>query len=76
MCRTDTDILISALKILSDDIQSGDGVANAAIFEGAMRIEELRDDVEHWKYKSEESRKQLDRMLEVVSAYLDKQKEN
>lgn len=39
--RTDTETLIKALKILSEDIQSEDGVANAAILEGAFRIEEL-----------------------------------
>ena len=39
--RTDTETLIAALRILSRDIESGDGVANAAIAEGADRIEEL-----------------------------------
>lgn len=41
MKRTDTEILIKALFILSDDIQSDDGVANAAIREGAERLQEL-----------------------------------
>lgn len=34
-------VLIKALQILARDIQSEDGVANAAIAEGAQRIEEL-----------------------------------
>lgn len=39
---TKTPILISALRILSVDIQSKDGIANAAILEGAQRLEELQ----------------------------------
>ena len=39
--RTETDVLVSALRILARDIQSNDGVANACIAEGAARIEEL-----------------------------------
>ena len=38
--RSSTKTLISALKILAEDIQSQDGVANAAIAEAAMRLEE------------------------------------
>ena len=41
--RTDTRTLIKALYILARDIESGDGVANAAIAEGARRIEELEE---------------------------------
>ena len=41
MKRTNDKVLIEALRILSRDIQSGDGVANAAIAEGALRLEEL-----------------------------------
>ncbi len=39
--RTDTAILASALRILANDIESPDGVANAAILEAAERLEEL-----------------------------------
>ena len=39
--RTSTETLIKSLNILARDIQSEDGVANAAISEGALRIEEL-----------------------------------
>jgi len=38
---TPTPTLISALRILARDIQSGDGVANAAIAEAADRMEEM-----------------------------------
>jgi len=39
--RTSTETLVKSLNILANDIQSEDGVANAAIAEGALRIEEL-----------------------------------
>lgn len=39
--KTDTPVLISALRILARDIISEDGVANAAILEAADRLEEL-----------------------------------
>lgn len=41
MKKTDTETLVKALRILAVDIQSGDGVANAAIAEAADRIDEL-----------------------------------
>jgi hypothetical protein len=43
--RTSDDILIKALIILSEDIQSEDGVANAAILEGALRLRELTEGI-------------------------------
>ena len=43
--RTDTLILIKAMRRLANDIQSDDGVANAAIAEAADRLEELRSKV-------------------------------
>ena len=39
--QTSTPILIKALEILSKDIQSEDGVANAAILEASIRLKEL-----------------------------------
>ena len=39
--RTDTKTLIAAMRILSQDIESNDGIANAAIAEAADRMEEL-----------------------------------
>jgi hypothetical protein len=39
--RTPDATLISALRILARDIQSGDGVANACLMEAAARLEEL-----------------------------------
>lgn len=39
--KTDNATLIAALRILANDIQSEDGIANACIAEAADRIEEL-----------------------------------
>jgi len=39
--RTPDAILISALRILARDIQSGDSCANACLLEAAARLEEL-----------------------------------
>ena len=39
--KTPDAVLISALRILAEEIQSPDGVANAAIAEAADRLEEL-----------------------------------
>ena len=41
MKKNNSKTLIKALRILSEDIQSDDGVANACIAEAADRIEEL-----------------------------------
>jgi len=42
--RSDTETLIKALEILARDIQSEDGVANAAIAEAAQRLKEFNND--------------------------------
>lgn len=39
--KTDTETLVKALRVLAVEIQSGDGIANAAIEEAAQRIDEL-----------------------------------
>lgn len=39
--KTDTPYLVAALRVLSDEIHSDDGVANAAIAEAADRLEAL-----------------------------------
>ena len=41
--KTSTETLIKAMRILSSDIQSDDGVANAAIYEAAQRLGEQED---------------------------------
>lgn len=42
--RSDTETIIKALEILSKEIQSEDGVANAAIAEAAQRLKEFNND--------------------------------
>ena len=39
--KSSTETIIKAMYILSNDIQSEDGIANAAILEAAQRLEEL-----------------------------------
>ena len=46
--RTKTETIIGALRVLAQDIQSEDGVSNAAIAEAADRIEELWSVVEKY----------------------------
>lgn len=43
--QTHIDTLIKALRILSKDIQSEDGVANACIAEAAQRLEEQQEHI-------------------------------
>ncbi len=40
---TSTEMLVAAMRALANDIQSEDGVANAAIAEAAQRLEEQQD---------------------------------
>jgi hypothetical protein len=44
--RSSDETLIAALEILSNDIQSDDGVANAVVAEAALRIRELTDKID------------------------------
>ena len=46
--RTPDATLISALRILARDIQSGDGCANACLLEAAIRLEELVGERKKW----------------------------
>jgi hypothetical protein len=42
--KSDIHILISTLRILSDEIWSDDGVANSVVLEAANRLQELHDE--------------------------------
>ena len=53
MKKTDTRTLAAAMAILARDIQSGDGVANAAIHEAGLRLNELQDEVEELRLYAE-----------------------
>jgi len=41
--RTSTPVLIAAMRALARDIESQDGIANAAILEAAERLEKMLD---------------------------------
>lgn len=43
--NTSTENLVMALRVLATDIQSDDGVANAAIHEAAVRLEQLSEKI-------------------------------
>ena len=44
--NTPTETLVSAMRALANDIQSEDGVANAAIHEAAQRLKEQQDRIQ------------------------------
>ena len=44
--NTPTETLVSAMRALANDIQSKDGVANAAIHEAAQRLKEQQDRIQ------------------------------
>ena len=58
--KTDDYILIEALNILSKDIQSQDGVANACIAEAANRMKELLNEITILKCQLREKEMLLD----------------
>jgi hypothetical protein len=47
--RSKTETIIGALRVLAQDIQSGDGVANTAIAEAADRMEELCSELSFYR---------------------------
>ena len=52
--KTDTNTLIKALRILARDIDSEDGIANAAIAEAADRLEKLQRKVRNQRRELEQ----------------------
>jgi len=53
--RTSTETLIKAMRILSSDIQSDDGVANAAIAEAAQRLAEQQERIKRLEEGGDEA---------------------
>lgn len=45
--NTSTEKLVMALRVMAAEIQSDDGVANAAIHEAALRLEQLSEKIKH-----------------------------
>jgi hypothetical protein len=64
--RSSNETLIRALRILAGDIQSDDGVAQAAILEAAQRIEELADCIKRLETVGDAMAKWLDRNTPVT----------
>lgn len=44
--ETETSVIVAAMRILAREIVSGDGVANAAIDQAALRLEEQAKEIE------------------------------
>jgi len=49
--KTKTKTLIKALRILANDIESDDGVANACVAEAADRLEEMNNKISELEIK-------------------------
>lgn len=47
--ETETSVIVAAMRILAREIVSGDGVANAAIDQAALRLEEQAKEIERLK---------------------------
>jgi hypothetical protein len=58
--KTSTETLIAAMRILSQDIQSDDGAANAAVAEAAERLAEQQECI-----------KRLEREIELFREHAD-----
>ena len=57
--RTSTETLIAAMRILSQDIQSEDGVANAAVAEAAERLAEQHMRITQLEQENDDMREDL-----------------
>jgi uncharacterized protein Yka (UPF0111/DUF47 family) len=57
--RSSTETLIKAMRILSQDIQSDDGVVNAAIAEAAERLEEQQERIKKLESENDDMREDL-----------------
>lgn len=51
--RTDTKTLATAMRVLAAEIQSSDGVANAAIAEAAHRLDELDAEAAQQRHRAD-----------------------
>ena len=71
MKRTDIKTLIEAMRILSEGIQSEDGVANAAIAEAGLRLQEQNDYIkrlenegDYWMLREQDAQKAWNKLRE------------
>ena len=63
--RTSTEKLAAALHVLANDIQSDDGVANAAILEAALRLEEQDQRIKQLIAERDTARMQADQKVSL-----------
>ena len=70
MKQTDTPTLIKAMRIIARDIQSGDGVANAAIAEAADRLEDLSNQLRCAMILNHERQAELMRWRAMVAEFM------
>lgn len=64
--KSSDEVLISALKILSNDLHCEDGIATACIIEGATRIEELSKEKQELSCKVRELEMQIDNLRSSI----------
>lgn len=53
--RSDTETIIAALDVLAREIHSNDGVANAALAEGAQRLRDMQRKVAEFRERKQEA---------------------
>lgn len=63
--KSSDETIISVLRILSADVQSKDGIANAALFEAAQRFAELVKENEKLKKDLENAREHLSQRMGI-----------
>jgi hypothetical protein len=68
MKESSTDTLIKAMRVLARDIQSGDGIANAAIDEAADRLQRLKK-YEHLYREEQKSKRALKCIMRDVNKW-------
>lgn len=66
--RTPTPVLIEAMLILARDIESGDGVANAAIHEAAERLDRLHRECEVFRAERDRARACFDNTVKILTS--------
>jgi hypothetical protein len=71
MKMTDTETLIKALRILANDIQSDDGIANAAIAEAADRLEKLSNEASNHTSEVNQRHEIQKASLHVIESMMD-----
>jgi uncharacterized protein (UPF0218 family) len=67
--NTPTEKLVMALRVLATDIQSDDGVTNAALFEASLRLEQLSEKIMRLREGLLEQNQNIEQTCGKVLAY-------